>query len=258
MKNKNNIKLALDIIMVIIFVLIMTFSSESFHEIAGLGLGFAFLTHILINIQWVKKVTLRIFDSQLPSKTRFGYWLNLLLLVSLLLTITSGILISKVLFPSIGIYQGIKGIHSMMANFSLVLVGIHIGLHWEGIVSRTIQLFKAKPFKIFGNVTVFIIVLFLLFGGYQSVSHQILITSSTDSTPISSQQQVQQNQNYVGSRAVLSPDNNVINNSDKQPPRTNGRKEHDRSNPIGVIFYPAIIIAIALVTRSLRIRLFNK
>lgn len=243
--------------MFIIFVLVITFSRGSFHEIAGLGIGLAFLTHLFINIQWVKKVSLRLFDAQLSGKTRFGYWLNLTLFISLLFTIASGILISKFLFPGIGVHQSFKGIHSMMANISLVLVGIHIGLHWEGIVSRAKQVFKAKPSKLIGSIAIFVIMLLLLFGGYKLVAQQISTTSAKDSFPVMGQQ-VQQNQHYGDSESGVSRDNNTSINeySDRRSPRSNNsfKKEHGSSNPLSVILYASVIIAIAAVTRALKIK----
>ena len=75
MKNKNYVKFALDILMSITFVLLfnkMVLGGLAFHEITGLGIGFAIFAHILLNLQWVKKVTLMLFDRRLPGKTRFG------------------------------------------------------------------------------------------------------------------------------------------------------------------------------------------
>jgi len=72
-----------------------------FHEIAGLVFGVAILTHIGLNIKWVKNSTLKIFDSKLPIKIRVSNLLNILLLISLSTIIFTGIFISRVVFPSL-------------------------------------------------------------------------------------------------------------------------------------------------------------
>lgn len=174
MRNKNYIKLVLDIFMYIIFVLLMKigFGGLAFHEIAGLGIGFVFLVHILLNLQWVKKVTLRLFDRELPGKTRFGYLINGLLMISMVFIIVSGIFISKLLFPNINIgdQRWFHTTHILVSYLSLSLMGIHIGLHWQWIVNLLKKMFKAKPSKIAGVSAKVAIVLLLLFGGYQIVT----------------------------------------------------------------------------------------
>lgn len=172
----NNIKLILDFIMYILFVLLMkvSFGGLAFHEIAGLGIGFVFLVHILLNLQWVKKVTLRLFDRKLPGKTRFGYLLNILLLISMTFIIVSGILISKLLFPNLnlGDQRWFRTTHILISYLSLILTGIHIGLHWQWIVNHIKKIFKVKPSKIVGTLAKVAIVLLLVFGGYQIVATQ--------------------------------------------------------------------------------------
>lgn len=164
--------------MYIIFVLLMKigFGGLTFHEIAGLGIGFLFFVHILLNLQWVKKVTLRLFDRKLPIKTRFGYLLNILLLISTTFIILSGILISKLLFPNlnIGDHRWFQVMHIQISYLTLILMGIHIGLHWQWIVNHIKKMFKVKPTKIAGNLAKFSIVLLLLFGGYQIIATQFV------------------------------------------------------------------------------------
>lgn len=176
MKNKNHIKLALDVILYVNFVLLMKigFGGLAFHEIAGLGIGFVFLVHILLNLQWVKNVTLRLFDRKLPGKVRFGYLLNVLLLISMAFIIVSGILISKVLFPNlnIGDQRWFHVIHILVSYLTLIMTGIHIGLHWQWIVHLTKNIFKSKPSKIASTLAKLAIVLLLMVGGYQIVATQ--------------------------------------------------------------------------------------
>lgn len=172
MKNKTYIRLALDILMSLTFVLLfnkMVLGGLAFHEIAGLGIGFAMFTHILLNLQCVKRVTLNLFDRRLSSNVRFGYLLNVLLLISMSFIIVSGLLISKVLFPDlhIGNQSWFKIAHISFSYLTLILIGIHVGLHWQCILNQMKTILKVNSSKVTAIIAKAAIALVLLFGGYQ-------------------------------------------------------------------------------------------
>lgn len=148
------------------------FGGLAFHEIVGLGVGALLLFHILLNLQWVKEVTQRLFDRTLPRKTRFGYVLNILLLFSMALTIVSGILISKVLFPGLGFIneRSFRGLHSGVSYLTLVLVGVHVGLHGQWIMGLVKKSFNVKESTTVSVVVKVALALFLLLGGTQLLS----------------------------------------------------------------------------------------
>ena len=136
---KDYFKLGLDIFIALIFALLYNtrvFGGLAFHEIIGLGIGAIFIVHILLNWQWVIKVTQRLFDRTLPSKTRVGYVINILLLISMSFTIVSGLMISKVLFPELGLVnqRAFHGFHIDVSYLTLVIVGVHVGLHGQWIM----------------------------------------------------------------------------------------------------------------------------
>lgn len=176
--NKNYIKLTLDVVLAVVFALLFNvrvFGGLTFHEIAGLAIGFGFIIHILLNSQWVKKVTLRLFDSKLPKGTRFGYFLNLLLLITMSLSIVSGLMISKVLFPGLGTgdLRSFRPLHEIASYLSLVIVGIHVGLHGQWILNLLKKIFKvgfSRPITVLSKV---VLAIAILFGGLDIVSAQI-------------------------------------------------------------------------------------
>lgn len=68
---KNYIKITLDLLLAITFVLLMkprVFNGITFHEIAGVVIGVAILIHIGLNYQWVVNTTKKIFNSNFPKK----------------------------------------------------------------------------------------------------------------------------------------------------------------------------------------------
>jgi hypothetical protein len=148
-----------------------------FHEIAGLVLGVAILTHISLNFQWVKNTTLKIFDSKVSKKTRFSFLLNILLLISMSTIIITGIFISRVVFPNLALEGNhiVRGLHSLSANVTLALVGLHIGVHWQWVMGICKKMFKSKEGTL--RKGVFVSALFslvILTGGIQWVNSNLV------------------------------------------------------------------------------------
>ena len=124
---KNILKLILDLAMGIVFALLFNhkiLGGMTFHEIAGLAIGGAVVAHILLNAKWVKAMVRKIFSCGTPAKSRLEAVLNTLLLVCLIVVLVSGVMKSKVLFPSIAEQfrdGNILGIH---VGVSYVMLGI--------------------------------------------------------------------------------------------------------------------------------------
>jgi cytochrome b561 len=190
---KNYTKIVLDLMMAITFVLLMNprvLDGLPFHEIAGTIIGVAILVHIGLNYRWVINTTKKIFDPKLPSKTRFSFLLNILLLISMAAVIITGILISRVVFPSLAIQGGhsVRGLHSLSADATLALVGLHIGVHWQWIMSMFKKAFKSKEGKLKKGVIASVVLsLAILAGGIQWFS-----STSTPTIGDFNQKQMQQ------------------------------------------------------------------
>lgn len=138
MNKKNLLKIILDICMVTVLALMYSkrVISMEFHEIGGLVLLGVFVIHILLNYKWVITITKKLFLKSIPVKTKVGYLLNLLLLISFILIGVSGIFISKVVFHLTGNGSfNWKTIHYTSSAVALILTGIHIGLHFQFINS---------------------------------------------------------------------------------------------------------------------------
>ncbi|HJV31327.1 MAG TPA: DUF4405 domain-containing protein [Bacillales bacterium] len=170
---KNYTKIVLDLMMAITFVLLMeprVLNGLPFHEIAGLVIGVAILSHIGLNYRWVVNTTKKIFDPNLSNKTKFSYLLNILLLISMVSVIVTGIFISKVIFPNLAIQGGhwIRGLHSFSADATLAFVGLHIGVHWQWVMGICKRAFKSKEGKLRkGVITSIVFSLAILAGGIQ-------------------------------------------------------------------------------------------
>lgn len=132
---KTKYKLILDLIMFIGMMLMYNKNAVSldFHEIGGLIVLAIMLVHLFINGDWVKAVSKQLFDKNIPAKSKLSWGVDFLLLVCTIVMIVISLLISKKLFPAIGNHAALNPIHFCVAVVFLVLVGIHIGLHFRFI-----------------------------------------------------------------------------------------------------------------------------
>lgn len=176
MKKINYIKIILDIAMAIILLLLFNhrvLSGQTFHEVAGLVIGGAFLIHLVLNFKWIKQVTLKIFSSKMNFRIKLGYIINVLLLLCFIIIIISGILSSKAIFPNLRINSSMnfQMIHVAIAYIALILVGIHIGLHWNWVINVFKKVFGiTENKKIFAFIGKFIIIILFVFGSYSIYS----------------------------------------------------------------------------------------
>jgi hypothetical protein len=112
------------------------FTGIAVHEWLGIGLGLALLIHLTLHWDWVIRTTRRLLNPRGPDKV---IWIvNLALLFGMTLCVASGILISRVALPYLGIYP-LAGpfwtrLHDLTAEVTLGLVPVHVALRWRWLV----------------------------------------------------------------------------------------------------------------------------
>ncbi len=113
------------------------FTGIAIHEWLGIGLGLALLIHLTLHWDWVIRTTRNLLSPRGHDKV---IWLvNLALLLAMTLCVASGILISRVALPYLGIYT-LAGpfwtrLHVLTAEVTLGLVPVHAALRWRWVVS---------------------------------------------------------------------------------------------------------------------------
>lgn len=187
MKKINYVKFLLDTIMVIVFTLLFNklVLGLKFHEVAGLAIGAVVLVHCALNWKWIKGVTLKLFNKNTTIKTRIGYIIDILLLINVAIIIVTGIFISKELFPNLTLSgtPSFKFLHIASSYFSLMLIGIHLGLHWYWVISVFKKVFKIPEKNVFNYISKIMVVLMLAFGIYSANSVGYLSRISLTSSP---------------------------------------------------------------------------
>jgi len=138
----NVLKFTLSLVATIVMLLLMdprSFYGLLFHEWAGLIIGLFFIVHKLLNWTWIKRVTVSFFRKT-TGRARFNYVLDVLLLAGLVLMILSGIAISRTIDFS---WMNLGGsgffwrvMHTSSSFITLLLFGIHLGVHWNWVLVR--------------------------------------------------------------------------------------------------------------------------
>lgn len=138
--NINKLNLFLDMALVLIFVVEMEvhFTGVHFHELLGLFITAVIAVHLTLHWPWVVGVTKQFFHKLFSAnKARLKYLLNLTLFLDMTVCIVTGILISRTLGLNFPFAQQagmlFHSVHTLTANLSLILVGLHIASSWEWI-----------------------------------------------------------------------------------------------------------------------------
>jgi len=173
MKPTTYLKLSLDILMVLVFALLFNtrvFSGLQFHEIAGLALGGVFVIHLTLNGKWVKQISAKVLSPEISSKTKIRYLVDVLLLLSMVFIVVSGIMISRTIL--VGVLKAsnnrlFRDLHVVISYVSLLLIGVHVGLSWGWVMNTFKRLIRiTKQRSVLGNLGIAAIVLTLGFGSY--------------------------------------------------------------------------------------------
>ena len=142
-------KLWWDIILFIAFLVTMEphTSGLAIHEWLSLSMLAAITLHLLLSWDWITEISRR-FLGKLGGQNRINYILNWLLFIDGTLLMISGIMISEVALPVMGIQLPLgfawRSLHDMSANIGLLLLGLHTALHWSWI-ANTFNKYLIRP-----------------------------------------------------------------------------------------------------------------
>ncbi len=148
--NQTKTKLWLDIVIFIAFLVAMEPSSSglAIHEWLTLSMIAVLIVHLLLSWDWITEISRR-FLGKLGGQNRINYLLNWLLFIDGTLLIISGVMISEIALPALGIELPTRfawrRLHDMSANFALILLGAHTALHWSWIIN-TFNKYLVQPF----------------------------------------------------------------------------------------------------------------
>ena len=138
---RDSLKLRWDVVMfgIYVFAAIPRATGIQTHEWIGVALIPILVGHLVLNWNWIITTTRRMF-SALSGETRFNHIWDALLFGMFVLATASGLLISRFVFPALGIalmgdaFWGM--LHTVSATVLTMMLGIHIALHLRWVLTR--------------------------------------------------------------------------------------------------------------------------
>ena len=97
MNKKNITKIILDVAMAVLFITFFkkNLISMKFHMISGMIFGIFILVHMLLNRKWIANIGMRLFDKKIKFRTKLSYVISLILFISIIAILFSGVYIIK-------------------------------------------------------------------------------------------------------------------------------------------------------------------
>ncbi|MBI5080077.1 MAG: cytochrome b/b6 domain-containing protein [Chloroflexi bacterium] len=137
--SSTQINFLVDLIALVVFALLAAPQATAipFHEWISFVFAPVFAIHILLHWKWIVETTQRIFK-KLPGDTRFNYVWDIIIYLMMIFAFVSGVVISEVALPFIGVPIKVDpfwiSLHDASSNLLLIMLGIHLAMHWDWIV----------------------------------------------------------------------------------------------------------------------------
>lgn len=170
-------KIYLDAAIFVLFILVMSFHflPRVLHEILGLVMAATVFIHLVLNRHWIFSLV----RANRTSRKKFSILINFLLLASFLVTLVTGIFISNYVFSEVVSLElrrnvTIHLLHHSASYLMMILIGIHLGLHWQEILGRVIRRFALRKNSIGYKILCRVAVAILICAGiYDSFLNQV-------------------------------------------------------------------------------------
>ena len=182
---KNIHKYILDLIMTIIMVLLMKtiFTGLLLHEILGIAVFIMIIVHQLLNLNYTKCLFQSFFKKGIKLSCKIGILIDIALAFVVLGIIITGIIISKELF-SLGFSSDLmlqaSSLHHSLGYIALILISVHIGIHWSAIMAFCRKIFNLKTFNKARTIALRIITLLIVIAGIKGSFQQNILTKVTE------------------------------------------------------------------------------
>ena len=149
MKPKMIIRLSADILMTLALLFLMgyQFWGDTAHEWVGAGMFVLFILHHLLNINWHK----RLFKGKYTLSRSIILCVDILVLLSMLALMYSGIVMSRHVFAFLSVENGLamaRRLHILGAYWGFILMSLHLGMHWNMILSVVKKHLRLRASKV--------------------------------------------------------------------------------------------------------------
>ena len=150
MKTKQKVKIAIDVLMAALLMVLMAYpiTGQLTHEWVGTGMFLLFTAHHVLNRRWFKTLGIGTYNGLRTARTI----VDILLLADMLALMFSGIRLSRDVFvflPGLGSAAASRRLHMLASYWGLVLMGLHLGLHWSMMTATLRRRIDSKTGLVF-------------------------------------------------------------------------------------------------------------
>ena len=184
---KNRIKPIVDSVMYVGLVLCMGYqlTGNLWHEYIGIFMFILFIIHLILNDHWFKHFGKIAKNSFSNIRSALLFLTDILLFFDVIALAITSALISKNVFSFVGL-QGSRftsWLHTFSAYLGLIIISLHIGCHWKGILLRMCNLFEmnkgTKGIKVVSRIIAGLLaVLGVVFSFQRDICRRLLWDSS--------------------------------------------------------------------------------
>lgn len=145
--HKTNLFLDLTLLTVFLVTMSPSLTGIPWHEWLAIGLSAAVIIHLLLHWEWITHVGASFFK-KVFHRSRLKFIVDALLFVAFTLAMSSGLLISRSVLPTLGLHIARntiwRGLHNLTANLTLFLVSLHFALNWDWVTGM-IRRYVLRP-----------------------------------------------------------------------------------------------------------------
>ena len=172
MKRKQILKISVDAVMLVLFFLQMAYHlfENNQHVWIGVGLILLFILHQFLNWKWYRGLLKGKYSGARILMTT----INLLLLVSMIGIMVSGMMLSREVFDFLNLRAGMLGrrLHMVSTAWSFLLMAAHLGVHSGMILGLVKKMIHPKS-KWSGMIGRIVVLLISMYGVYAFVTRQL-------------------------------------------------------------------------------------
>ena len=165
-KKKNTIKMVVDVLMLILMLLEYSkiYTGQLLHEIFGMALLGLFIIHNVLNINFYRTL----FKGKYNAQRLITTFIDLSFLLCMLFTIFLGIPISEKIFNFLNLNGNmtIRKLHTIFGYWGLIILAIHLGLHFKMIFAKLKSRIKEKKKM---KIIIFIIQIIIIIYGIKAM-----------------------------------------------------------------------------------------
>ena len=129
-----------DAILLALYLLLLAprLTGLAWHEWIGLAMAAPILVHVLASWRWIRTTAGRLLVKATP-RARINAALNTALFVMIVIEISSGVAISRVAMPRLGVAtiddRSWRALHNLTLNWLLLAAGLHLAMNWAWVVA---------------------------------------------------------------------------------------------------------------------------